>query len=259
MLLMERLERVKRSYPGLLLALIIACAASFIVGTHGGPLILIALLLGMTFHFLADEPRFAPGLAFASQTVLRIGVALLGARITLEQIVGLGWGTLALVAASVCLTIGFGMLMARLIGLKPPFGVLTGGAVAICGASAAAAISAVLPPHEKHESDTAFTMIGITTLSTIAMVLYPLLANAFGLSDHQTGIFLGGAIHDVAQVVGAGYSVSHETGDVATIVKLLRVSLLLPAVLVISLLARRNMPREAAKQPPLVPVFSSLS
>ena len=71
------------------------------------------------------------------------------------------------------------------------------------------------------------------------MVLYPLIAAMFSFTHAQTGVFLGGTIHDVAQVVGAGYSVSPETGDVATIIKLLRVALLVPAVLVISVLSRR--------------------
>ncbi len=127
--------------------------------------------------------------------------------------------------------------------------------MAICGASAAAAIAAVLPRHATHERDTAFTIIGVTTLSTVAMVLYPLVAAVFGFTHAQTGVFLGGTIHDVAQVVGAGYSVSPETGDVATIIKLLRVALLVPAVLAISLLSHRVEAPEAARRPALIPGF----
>jgi uncharacterized membrane protein YadS len=131
----------------------------------------------------------------------------------MEQILGLGWSTLVGVAVAVALTIFFGLFAARAIGLKTRFGVLTAGSVAICGASAAVAIAAVLPRHEMSERDTAFTIIAVTTLSTIAMVLYPLVGHLLHFTYAQSGVFLGGTIHDVAQVVGAGYSVSQETGD----------------------------------------------
>ncbi|HEV7371670.1 putative sulfate exporter family transporter, partial [Arenibaculum sp.] len=77
-------------------------------------------------------------------------------------------------------------------------------------------------------------VVAVTTLSTLAMIAYPWIALSFGLSDREVGIFLGGAIHDVAQVVGAGYSVSTEAGDVATVTKLLRVALLAPIALLLA-------------------------
>ena len=210
------LERLKIYFPGLLFAVTISLAATFVSNAYGGPTMLFALLLGMAFNFISTESRFEPGLAFPSRSILRLGVALLGARIAFEQIMGLGWSTLAAVAAAVVLTIVFGAGAAKVLGLKQRFGVLTAGAVAICGASAAAAIAAVLPRDVEHERDTAFTIIGVTTLSTVCMVLYPVLTGFLHLTYTQTGLFLGGTIHDVAQVVGAGYSVSPETGDVAT-------------------------------------------
>jgi uncharacterized integral membrane protein (TIGR00698 family) len=108
--------------------------------------------------------------------------------------------------------------------------VLSGGAVAICGASAALAIASVLPRREEAERETIVTVVTVTALSTVAMILYPVIAAAAGLDHSHAGVFLGGTIHDVAQVVGAGYTISPETGDVATYVKLLRVALLLPIV-----------------------------
>ncbi|HYD32080.1 MAG TPA: putative sulfate exporter family transporter [Azospirillaceae bacterium] len=225
--------------PGVMFAVLLGLAASFLSDHYGGPPMLFALLLGMAFHFVSQEPRFAEGIGLSAKQVLRVGVALLGARITIDQIMGLGWVVPAGVAVAVVLTIGFGALGAHVLGLRRRFGVLSAGAVAICGASAAAAIAAVLPRHESHERDTAFTIIGVTTLSTVAMVLYPMVATALGFDGTQTGIFLGGTIHDVAQVVGAGYSVSTEAGDTATIVKLLRVALLVPVVLAVSLGSRR--------------------
>lgn len=239
--------------PGIMFSVTLGMAATFIASVHGGPTILLALLLGMAFHFVAAEPRFRHGIAFSARTVLRFGVALLGARITVEQILGVGWPVLTGVAAAVALTIAFGAAGARAFGLQRRFGVLSAGAVAICGASAAAAISAVLPRYKTQERDTAFVIVGVTTLSTAAMVIYPLVAIAFGFDDAASGVFLGGTIHDVAQVVGAGYSVSDEAGDVATIVKLMRVALLVPVVLLVSLGGRRL--GEGGRAPALLPGF----
>jgi len=256
--LAARFAAARPLFPGLAFSAVIAMAAAFVAAAHGGPVMLFALLLGMAFNHLAAERALALGLAFASRSVLRLGVALLGARITASQIVALGPGTLAGVAAAVLLTIGFGILVARVFGLGARFGTLTAGAVAICGASAAAAIAAVLPRRPGHERDTAFTILGVTTLSTVAMVAYPLLARGLGLDDTEAGVFLGATIHDVAQVVGAGFSISAEAGKAATIVKLLRVAMLVPVVLAIALVVRRSAPGDASEgqaRPPLLPGF----
>ncbi|ALG74476.1 membrane protein [Azospirillum thiophilum] len=237
-------------------SLVLALAATFLAETYGAPAMLFALLLGMAFHFIARDQKFAAGIGFAARDVLRFGVALLGARITAGQIAGLGWGMFAGIAGAVVATIAFGALTSRALGLTTRFGVLSAGATAICGASAAAALSSVLPRHAEQERDTAFTIIAVTTLSTVAMVVYPILARNFGWSDAEIGVFLGGTIHDVAQVVGAGYSVSTEAGDTATIVKLLRVSLLVPVVLAVSLASRRlSAVPDGGTKPRLIPGF----
>jgi uncharacterized integral membrane protein (TIGR00698 family) len=145
--------------------------------------------------------------------------------------------------------------MARVFKLGSAFGTLTGGAVAICGASAALAIASILPKHADAERDASFTVIGITALSTLAMILYPIIVGHLGLDHHAAGVFLGGTIHDVAQVVGAGYSLSQETGDTATIVKLLRVAMLLPACLAIGL-ALHVRGATAAHAAPILPWFA---
>ena len=97
--------------------------------------------------------------------------------------------------------------------------------------SAALATASVLPRYKEREADTAFVAIAVNILATIAMVAYPAVCDLLGFDQCTTGIFLGAAIHDVAQVVGAGYAVSDAAGNVATIVKLFRVFLLLPVVL----------------------------
>jgi uncharacterized integral membrane protein (TIGR00698 family) len=148
-----------------------------------------------------------------------------------------------------------GVLLARFFGESAAFGTLTGGAVAICGASAALAIASILPRHANAERDASFTVIAVTALSTLAMITYPLVVAAFGLDHVGAGVFLGGTIHDVAQVVGAGYSVSQETGDTATIVKLLRVAMLLPVCLAIGVVLHVRS-STTARSAPLLPWFA---
>lgn len=229
-----------RVYPGLLFAVIIAIASRFLSEHYGGPTMLFALLLGMAFNFLSEDSRCISGIALASSHVLRFGVALLGLGITVNQIIEYGAQTVALVVGSVFLTLLSGLVFAKVLQRGWRFGVLTGGAVAICGASAALAISSVLPKNEYSERNTIFTVIAVTTLSTMAMVIYPLISNLVGLDFTQAGIFFGATIHDVAQVVGAGYSVSDETGNTATFVKLLRVAMLLPIVAALALVFRQS-------------------
>jgi uncharacterized integral membrane protein (TIGR00698 family) len=250
---------VKRLGPGLLASLTIGLAATFLSEHYGGPAMLFALLLGMAFYFLSREGRCVPGIAFASSRILRVAVGLLGAQITVSQIIALGVAPVATVIFAVGVTILFGVLTARVLRLGTPFGLLTAGAVAICGVSAALAISLVLPKTETRERDTAFTVIGVTTLSTIAMILYPPMIAFFRLDDAAIGIVLGGTIHDVAQVVGAGYSVSERTGDVATYTKLLRVAMLMPLVLCLSLGFRsRDNPQAGRRLPGFLVVFACL-
>jgi uncharacterized integral membrane protein (TIGR00698 family) len=241
--------------PGVLVCLTIGLATTFLSDHYGGPTILYALLLGMAFHFLSQEGRCVAGVDFAARTILRFGVALLGARITAGQVMQLGLGPVLTVIAGVVLTIGAGRLLARILGLDKELGFLTGGAVAICGASAAMALSAVMPRSEHAERNLILTVVGVTTLSTIAMVTYPLLVKGLGLEHAPAGVFLGGTIHDVAQVVGAGYIISPETGDISTVVKLMRVAMLVPAVLAFSLLFRRAHGAEGAGKLPMLPGF----
>lgn len=242
--------------PGLLVCLTIGLATTFLSDHHGGPTILYALLLGMAFHFLSQEGRCVPGVEFAARTVLRLGVALLGARITAGQVLELGLAPVLTVIAGVAASLAAGALLARRLGLDRGLGLLTGGAVGICGASAALALAAVLPRDERSERNLILTVVGVTTLSTVAMVTYPLVVKSLGLSDAAAGVFLGGTIHDVAQVVGAGYTVSPEAGDVSTVVKLMRVAMLVPVVLAFTLLFRTSAQAAArSARRPLLPSF----
>jgi uncharacterized integral membrane protein (TIGR00698 family) len=249
------MNRLSLAGPGLAVAGVVAIAATFLSLQYKASAMLFALLLGMALNFLAEEGRCTAGIQLASTAVLRTGVALLGLRITIAQVEALGLRTIALVVVTVTLTILVGIAAARLFRLGGAFGTLTGGAVAICGASAALAIASILPKHEDAERDASFTVIGITALSTLAMILYPVVVGHLGLDHHAAGVFLGGTIHDVAQVVGAGYSLSQETGDAATIVKLLRVAMLLPACFAIGL-ALHVRGSTAAHAAPILPWFA---
>ena len=245
-------------FPGVLACAVVAAAATFLSQHYGAPVMLFALLLGTAMNFLADDDGpCKPGIEFAARTVLRLGVALLGLRITTAQIAELGFGPVGLVVVSVALTIVASMIAARLLGFQSLFGLLSGGAVAICGASAALALAAALPAHPQKERATLFTVVSVSALSTLAMIVYPMIAQALGLDARAAGIFLGATIHDVAQVVGAGYGMSEATGDIATFVKLLRVAMLLPVIVVAVLLSRRQAGATGSgPKPPLLPWFA---
>jgi len=205
-------------WPGFAVTAAVAVAAQFLSDHYGAPAMLMALLLGIAFHFLSEEGRCVAGIDFCAKKVLRIGVALLGMRISVDLLIGLGAGTILLLVS---------------------------------------AIAAVLPKNEFSERNLIFTVLSVTVLSTLAMIAYPIIAQTMGLDARATGIFFGGTIHDVAQVVGAGFSVSPEAGETATLVKLIRVTMLAPVVLTFSL-ALRKVPQpegETGKRPPLLPGF----
>ncbi|MDJ0927347.1 MAG: putative sulfate exporter family transporter [Gammaproteobacteria bacterium] len=233
------LQQAGRLYPGAVVSILLALAAYALSEQYGAPIMLLALLLGMAISFLGEDARCGPGIDFCATSVLRLGVALLGLRITASHLLDLGWLPAMLVVVAVVLTTAFGTLLVRPLRLSTELGVLTGGAVAICGASAAIAISAVLPKRENADKELVFAIVGVTALSTLAMIIYPAIAGSLGLGDEEAGVFLGGTIHDVAQVVGAGYSISGKAGDLATIVKLLRVAMLVPMVFALMFLFQR--------------------
>ncbi|MDN8617712.1 YeiH family protein [Variovorax ginsengisoli] len=246
---------VRLLFPGVLACGVVAAASTFLSEHYGAPVMLFALLLGIAMNFLSGEGACRPGIEFAGRTLLRIGVALLGLRITIGQVVELGWQPVAIVVVCVAATILLSMLAARLMGFQTLFGLLSGGATAICGASAAMALAAALPNHPLKERATLFTVVGVSALSTLAMIVYPMIAQAMGLDPRAAGVFLGATIHDVAQVVGAGYSMSQQTGDVATLVKLMRVAMLLPVIVFAVMLSRRHAGEVGGPRPPLLPGF----
>jgi uncharacterized integral membrane protein (TIGR00698 family) len=230
----------KQHVPGLLVTALATLSAAYLSDRYGAPLTLMALLIGLALNFLSADARLMPGLAFASRTLLRVAIVLLGARITLGQIADLGPGALGAIAAVMAVTMAAAVLFARWLGFSAAFGTLAGGAVAICGASAAMALSAVLGEKRINQAQLALVLVGISAMSSLAMLLYPIAAHQIGLGDRQAGFMLGASIHDVAQVMGAGYAFSEPAGDTAAIVKLARVSLLAIVLLIVARIFRRE-------------------
>jgi uncharacterized membrane protein YadS len=126
------------------------------------------------------------------------------------------------------------VLVARQTGFDTSFGILAGGAVAICGASAAMALATTLGSRRVSETQLTIVLVGIAAMSASAMVLYPIAAHAMHFSDVRAGFLLGASIHDVAQALGAGYGYSDAAGQIAAIVKLTRVALLAPVLALVA-------------------------
>jgi uncharacterized integral membrane protein (TIGR00698 family) len=224
-----------RAVPGLALSGAVAAAALALAPVLAPllpiPAMVLALFIGIAVNPFAARPVFQLGLLFCVKDLLRWAVALLGLRIALGDIAALGMGTALLVIVSMVVTIVSGFLFARALGQPAPYGALAGAGAAVCGASATLATATVLPPYKGKEADVVFVVVAVNALSTAAMVLYPLLCRWLEFEVSVTGVMLGATIHDVAQVVGAGYSVSESAGNTAVIVKLYRVFLLMPVVL----------------------------
>lgn len=259
----SRLAGLSPLLPGIVISVAVAVAAVLAepllkaaLGARAGiPAIVIALVIGMALYPLVQKPIWQPGLVFCVKKMLRWAIALLGLRIALGDIIALGLQTALLVVVAMTATVASGFLLARLLGRERGVGALGGVATAVCGASAALATATVVPDYRNKSADVAFTVIAMNALSTVAMLLYPPLCVWLGFDAVQTGIMLGGTIHDVAQVVGAGQSVSDEAANAAVIVKLFRVFLLLPAVLIVGWWMVRDGGRHGEAKVP-VPVFA---
>lgn len=225
-------------FPGLAACAAGSAAAAWLSDHYGFPIILLGLLVGLSLNFVSANEATHRGLDFASRTFLRFGIVVLGLQVTFAQIAVLGpvpFGALLVVMA---LTMGAGLIGARVAGQSPYAGLLAGGATAICGASAALALYGVIGKQRLSQAQFALTLVGISLASALAMTIYPLLAGEFGLSDKQAGFLIGASIHDVAQAIGGGYAFSDAAGASATIVKLARVALLAPVVALVSLILK---------------------
>lgn len=221
--------------PGIALSAVVAAigyvTAPYVARFVPIPSMVIALVVGIALNPLAARPAVQPGMQFCVKTLLRWAVALLGLRVGLGDNAALGMQTAVLIVIAMAVTAISGFVFARWSGQAPGFGALVGVGTAVCGASATLATSTVVPDYKGKEADIAFVVVAVNALATLAMLIYPPLCILLGFDAQTTGVMLGGTIHDVAQVVGAGYAVSGLVGNTAVIVKLFRVFLLLPMVL----------------------------
>jgi len=236
--------------PGLGITALAAGAAAWLGDHYGAPLMLMGLLIGLAFNFLNADPRLHEGLSFASRTLLRWGIVLVGLQVTVWEIAALGWPSFVAVAAMLLLVMGTGTVLARMLGLGLAFGALAGGSVAICGASAALALATALGERRVSQAQLTLVLVTVSAASAAAMSLYPLLATQLGLAPKAAGFLIGASIHDVAQALGAGYSLGEVEGETAAIVKLTRVALLAPTLLLVTLL----LPRDGAGRGGAAPV-----
>lgn len=253
------IEAVRRLAPGIALAVAVAVAAVAFAPLAARvfpiPAMVIALLIGIALNGVASQRTFEPGLAWCVKKLLRVAIGLLGVRIALGDIVDLGVSVALLVVVGMALTIAAGLWLARFFQLDMGYGALAGAATAVCGASATLATATVVPNYPQKGADVTFTVVAANAVSTLVMVAYPPLCVLLGLDAQTTGIMLGATIHDMAQVVGAGYAVSEPVGNTAVIVKLFRVFLLLPVVVAIGWWFVRHGRRTGQVKVP-VPVFA---
>ena len=230
-----RLSKIKDYSPGLLVCILAGILAAYISKITMVPVMLLAIIIGLLLHVLNSVSILKDGINWSSRGLLYAGVALMGLRIDLTDLSQVGFMAPLFVILTLITTLLVGYAIARALGQSKDFSILMSGAVGICGVSAAAAICSALEDNPLRDAQLAITVAGITVLSTLAMLLYPFISNALHLNMLESGIFIGGGIHNVSQAVGAGYAVSNEAGDLAVIFKLIRVSMLLPVIIIISL------------------------
>ena len=230
-----------KSYlSGLIIVTLISAISLFLSSYYSTPKLLFAILIGMSVSYLSNKKSFEKGIWLASDPVLKLGVSFLGFRLSLENIAQLGGMSLFFIFILISTTILFGYFFSLILLKNKDFGLLSAGSVAICGASAAIAIFSILPKNKIGTKDLSLVIISVTLLSTIAMITYPIIFDFIGANENQKGFLIGSTIHDVAQVIGAGYSVSEQTGIVATFVKMIRVSILPFLILFLLFLSRKE-------------------
>lgn len=245
-------KELPNAFPGLNLVVAVALVARFLQGLLPGPTlnravseILVAVLLGLYVRNALGIPTsFEPGVKFALQRVLRLGIVLLGLRLSMQDVAATGVSALLLVVACITIALTLAFTAGRLFRVPPKLALLIGVGTAICGNSA---IVATAPVVEAREEDVSFAVATITVFGVLAVILYPVIGQALGLSDRAFGMWAGTAVNDTSQVVAVGAAYSPLALSVATVVKLTRNTLMAPLIVLIGLVYRRT--RSGADRP----------
>lgn len=254
-------SRFRVLLPGIAMAvaagILSTTVGSFIPGMS--PL-LLAIIVGIVVGNLVPLPAAtAPGMTYSSKTLLRMGIVLLGLQVVLGDIIGLGAGMIAVVIAIVVGGILGTLAIGKLLGTSRVLTVLVACGFSICGAAAVGAVAGVVDPDQENDEDFVTAVALVVLFGTLMIPLLPLASTLLGLSNETAGLWAGGSIHEVAQVVAAGGVMGGGALAIAVIVKLARVLMLAPVIAVLSAAARRSASTSesngSAKPPPIVPLF----
>ena len=233
---------VRGAVPGLLWSALLATAAflladqPFVKDSLRLSALLLVILLGMALRTVMPLPPWAqPGVRVAQRPILRWAVAGLGFRLSLGEIARIGGPALAVVVTSTLVALLFGVWVGRRLGLTDKLATLLSVGGGICGASAVVAADSVLHAEKR---DSALALGIITLLGTVGIVAYPWIGRAVGMGNFLYGVWDGASLHEMAQVVAAGSGFSREATDIATVVKLVRITLLAPVVFYLAWRAR---------------------
>ncbi|MET8680446.1 putative sulfate exporter family transporter [Streptomyces sp. NPDC004647] len=206
------------------------------------PMLTAAVVLGVTAGHLPGvrglvRGRGCPGLSLAAKRLMRLGIVLLGLKLSLDDVLGLGWATVVMVLGVVAATFLGTWWLGRRMGLRGDQPLLIATGYAICGASAIGAVGEVT---DSDKEDVATSVALVTLCGTLAIAVLPLLQDPLGLSDAQFGRWAGASVHDVGQVVASAQSAGPAALGDAVLVKLMRVALLAPLVAAVALAVRRR-------------------
>lgn len=246
--------------PGVAVAAALALAVGWMAGGMGDPLarnpVLVAMLFGLVLGgFFHCPERLRPGLDFTKTHLLRLGVILLGFRITTALLADLGWLPITIAAAVLAATLLIvGVLAKRLFKLDANLALLIAAGAAVCGAAAILSVAAMTRSRAQHVG---IAIALITVTGTLALLLFPVAFNAGwmpGLDEREFGITVGASIFELAQVYGASYAVSEGALNTATLVKLSKVVMLIPLLLILAGL-RRYLARDTAHARVPIPWF----
>jgi uncharacterized integral membrane protein (TIGR00698 family) len=215
--------------------------------------LLVAIVLGLALTNLWTIPEsFTPGMKVAAKRLLRLGIVALGLQLALGDILALGPGMILVVLLIVGLGIGGTLVIGRALGVPPMQRLLIACGFSICGAAAVAAVDGAVGADEE---DVASAIGLVVVFGTVMIAVVPAVLGLLDLTHRQEGLIAGGSIHEVAQVVAAGGIIGGGALAVAVVVKLARVLMLAPVIMVIGLSRRRAVASVEGKRPPLLPLF----